>query len=262
MNLLMWVALVLSAATALNLNTGQDFTKRPETSATSMTAGEFAANATMWQKHQECLEFCHGQCVNGKCVCVQPFCGEYCSRQCQNGGSCNVGPNRCLCAIGWAGEFCEIQEPGAAASASSKTNPAEKTHGKFVLARIVEGGRLPVVQADSSICNKNVGTLELPFPPDIDLAQVVSLQVSCVDTIRRKMFLGINDPTAGPVSYGSAEACKAGTNDLMFDTMVTPRSESTDFRYFVSEGKIVVEKLGLSPELERCVIRASISYFE
>jgi len=129
------------------------------------------------------------------------------------------------------------------------------------MASILERGTLTIVQETPDECNRELGTLQIPFPADIDLAQIVNVQVLCIDTIRRKMWFGVHDPSGSPIHYGSAQSCAGGTNDLMFNTLVAPRFDSTDFRYFMDGGNIIVQKLGLSPELERCIIRASITYF-
>ncbi len=132
---LMFGLLVLTAT----LSTQQtDLSSRPEERSLDATVADFAANATMWQKQQECLEFCRGQCDNGQCKCSQPFCGQFCNRQCQHGGTCNVGPNRCLCTMGWAGEFCEVQEPGFAPDDSPSGKPANPVHhDKIVMVRLI-----------------------------------------------------------------------------------------------------------------------------
>merc|ERR1712232_728488 len=82
------------------------------------TLGEFAADAELFKKHRECMEFCnleHASCEAGKCMCEQPYCGPTCGKQCQHGGECSVtgDNNRCMCPPGWAGESCQIPQPGA-----------------------------------------------------------------------------------------------------------------------------------------------------
>ena len=166
------------------------------TKAQEATLGEFAADAELFKKHIECMEFCnleHATCESGLCKCDQPYCGSTCGRQCQHGGECSVTGtnNRCLCQPGWSGEFCEIQEPGTiitddgtseSASASSKA-PTDR----FVQGRVLEGGRFPPPEDEENVCDISVSVAEIPFPPELSLDRILSVQVMCLDQVRSKV---------------------------------------------------------------------------
>lgn len=129
------------------------------------------------------------------------------------------------------------------------------------MARTIEGGRLPLLSENDDTCNLNRGTLSIPFPSDLDLERVVNVQVMCVDSLRRKIYFGVNDPTSVPIMFGTESKCHGGTNDLVHDTLIQPRSASTDFRYHMDEGTIIVERLGANPELDRCLVRATVTFY-
>eukprot|EP00301_Raphidiophrys_heterophryoidea_P012288 c18718_g1_i1.p1 GENE.c18718_g1_i1~~c18718_g1_i1.p1 ORF type:complete len:269 (-),score=57.00 c18718_g1_i1:130-936(-) len=248
-------------ATAAALSIEDDFSSKASAIG-SLTAQDYASNPALFAKQQGCLETCgRGICLKGNCVCDQPFCGSTCSRQCQHGGTCSSGPNRCLCTVGWTGEYCEIQEATTAAADATEAAAATAPHDKYLLARTIEGGRIPLTAESDDACNTNRGVLNIPFPTDLDIARVVQVQVMCVDSVRRKIFFGVQDPVSVPVMFGAENKCHSGTNDLVHDTLVQARSSSTDFRYHMEDGIIVVVRLGTSPELDRCSFRATITFY-
>lgn len=170
--------------------------------------------------------------------------------------------NRCLCMNGWSGEYCEVPEPGSTISDDGTSSTPTSPHAdKFLQARFIEGGKFPEPEDDAEMCDISTSMLEIPFPQDIGMDRVVSVQVMCIDTIRNKVFFGVNSPSGGPVKYGSAELCKSGTVDLAGGTLVSPREMSVDFRYSMDGGKVIVERLGTNPDLDRCTMRVSITYF-
>eukprot|EP00298_Acanthocystis_sp_HF-20_P018932 c22091_g1_i1.p1 GENE.c22091_g1_i1~~c22091_g1_i1.p1 ORF type:complete len:267 (-),score=104.29 c22091_g1_i1:97-870(-) len=225
-----------------------------------ISADVYASDPELWRKQRDCLEFCgsHGFCEKGECQCEQPFCGEFCTRQCQHGGSCQSESNQCACGDNWIGEFCELPAPPLTTENDSQS---ASQPDKFLTARVIDLGTIPSVQEKSDVCNSQLGSLDIPFPSDIDLANIVSIQVMCIDNMRRKMYFGVHDTGSIPVEYGSADGCKGGSTNLASETMLIPRSASKDFRYFMSDQKIVVQKFGLAPELESCNIRATVTYF-